>query len=207
VYPGVPVKTSGGGRVLARVGAAPALVVATPGAEPVADGGYSAAILLDGWLMLSRPDLRAGEEALRRWLNAASLVRGSGDGGRVVVVAPGELRPVQALLRWQPRWHAERELEDRRSLHLPPAGRMAALTGSPDAVAELLGLAKLPPAAEVLGPVPAIGGEPDDERILVRVPRVRGQELAAALKAAQATRSARKAPGSVRVEIDPVALG
>lgn len=207
VYPGIPVKTSGGGKVLARIGDQPALVVATPGAEPVADGGYCAAILLDGWLMLSRPDLRAGEEALRRWLNAASLVRGSGDGGRVVVVAPGELRPVQALLRWQPRWHADRELEDRRALHLPPAGRMAALTGTPDAVAELLSAASLPPAAELLGPVPAIGGERDDERMLIRVPRVRGQELATALKAAQATRSARKAQGSVRVEMDPVALG
>ncbi|HEX3706032.1 MAG TPA: primosomal protein N' [Mycobacteriales bacterium] len=207
VYPGVPVKTSGGGKVLARVTAQPALVVSTPGAEPVAEGGYSAAILLDGWLMLSRPDLRASEEALRRWLNAASLVRGSGEGGRVVVVAPGELRPVQALLRWQPRWHAERELEDRRALHLPPAGRMAALTGSAEAIAEMLGIASLPPAAEVLGPVPAVGGEPDDERVLVRVPRVRGQELATALKAAQATRSARKAQGSVRVEMDPVALG
>ncbi|HVT21142.1 MAG TPA: primosomal protein N' [Mycobacteriales bacterium] len=207
VFPGFPVKTSGGGKVLARVTSQPAIVVATPGAEPVADGGYAAAVLLDGWLMLSRPDLRAGEEALRRWLNAASLVRSSGAGGRVVVVAPNELRPVQALLRWQPRWHAERELEDRRALHLPPAGRMAALTGSPDAVAELLASAALPPAAEVLGPVPALDADPQDERILVRVPRVRGQELATALKAAQATRSARKAPGSVRVEMDPVALG
>jgi primosomal protein N' (replication factor Y) len=207
VFPGFPVKTSGRGKVLARVTSQPALVVATPGAEPVADGGYSAAILLDGWLMLSRPDLRASEEALRRWFNAASLVRGSAAGGRVVVVAPGELRPVQALLRWQPRWHADRELEDRRSLHLPPAGRMAALTGSAEAVAGFLSLATLPPAAEVLGPVPAVDGEPEDERVLIRVPRVRGQELATSLKAAQATRSARKAPGSVRVEIDPIALG
>jgi primosomal protein N' (replication factor Y) len=207
VYPGYPVKTSGRGKVLARVTDQPALVVSTPGAEPVAEGGYAAAILLDGWLMLSRADLRAGEEALRRWFNAASLVRGSADGGRVVVVAPGELRAVQALLRWQPRWHAERELEDRRALHLPPAGRMAALTGSTEAVADLLSLATLPPAAEVLGPVPAADGDPEDERVLVRVPRVRGQELAAALKAAQATRSARKAQGSVRVEMDPVALG
>src|SRR5205814_132776 len=97
-----------------------ALVVATPGAEPVADGGYGAAVLLDGWALLSRPDLRAGEEALRRWLNAAALVRAA-PAGRVVVAATGELRPVQALLRWQPLWHAERELADRAALHLPPA--------------------------------------------------------------------------------------
>ena len=32
----------------------PAIVVATPGAEPVADGGYAAVVLLDTWLMLAR---------------------------------------------------------------------------------------------------------------------------------------------------------
>src|SRR5439155_27092337 len=70
--------------VLDTVPAEPALVVATPGAEPVATGGYGAALLLDGWALLARPDLRAGEEALRRWLNAAALVRPAGAGGRVV---------------------------------------------------------------------------------------------------------------------------
>ena len=44
--------------MLERVPAAPALVIATPGAEPVADGGYGAVLLLDGWAMLGRADLR-----------------------------------------------------------------------------------------------------------------------------------------------------
>jgi primosomal protein N' (replication factor Y) len=213
-FPNVAVRTSGGGSVIDRVDDRPALVLATPGAEPVAAGGYAAAVLLDGWMLLSRPDLRAGEEALRRWLAAAGLVRGAAAGGRVVIVAAGELRPVQALLRWQPRWYAERELDDRRELHLPPAGRMAALTGSARAVAELLAALELPPAAEVLGPVPVVGrvpGLPDDtepaERMLVRVPRQQGAALAAALKAGQAGRSARKAVGVVRVELDPAHLG
>jgi primosomal protein N' (replication factor Y) len=212
-FPGVPVRTSGGGAVIDQVDGRPALVLATPGAEPVADGGYAAAVLLDGWMLLARPDLRAAEEALRRWLAAAALVRGAEAGGRVVVVAPGELRAVQALVRWQPRWHADRELDDRRALHLPPAGRMAALTGTSPAVAEFLAAASLPPAAEVLGPVPAIGApaaaaDPEPaERMLVRVPRVQGAALAAALKSAQAGRSARKAAGVVRVELDPAVLG
>ena len=60
------------------VPAEPDLVVATPGAEPVAEGGYGAALLLDGWALLSRADLRAGVEALRRWLAAAALVRSDG---------------------------------------------------------------------------------------------------------------------------------
>ena len=202
-------RTSGGDNVVATVGARPLLVVATPGAEPVADGGYGAALLLDGWALLSRPDLRAGEEALRRWLGAAALVRSSHDGGRVVVVAASELRPVQALLRWRPAWHAARELDDRNELHLPPSARLAALTGSAHAIAELLSLAELPAAAEVLGPVPLPTRPPDDpeERLLVRVPRRQGADLAAALKAAAAVRSARKSEGVVRVEVDPVVIG
>lgn len=206
-FPNTTVRTSGGGAVLDRIDDSPALVVATPGAEPIAARGYAAALLLDGWLALSRPDLRAGEEAVRRWLNAAALVRSSSEGGRVVLVAPNDLRPVQALLRWQPRWFAERELDDRRTLHLPPAGRIAALTGAGRAITELLSDASLPPGAELLGPVPAIGGDEELERLVIRVPRVSGLALAEALKAALATRSARKAPGPVKVELDPAVIG
>lgn len=50
----------GGSRSSTRCRGQPALVVSTPGAEPVAEGGYAAALLLDGWAMLGRPDLRAG---------------------------------------------------------------------------------------------------------------------------------------------------
>ena len=52
-----------------------------------AAGGYGAALLLDGWALLARPDLRVAEETLRRWLGAAALVVPHTDGGRVVVVA------------------------------------------------------------------------------------------------------------------------
>jgi primosomal protein N' (replication factor Y) len=57
----------------------------------------------------------------------------------------------------------------------------------------------------VLGPVeldPAPTGEPR-ERALVRVPRADGRSLAAALAAAQAARTARKAPEQARVRLDP----
>ena len=205
-FPGTPIRTSGAEAVLATVPDKPAVVVSTPGAEPVADAGYGAALLLDGWALLARPDLRAGEESLRRWLNAAALVRGAPNGGIVIVVAPGELRPVQALLRWHPRWHAERETADRSALHLPPAARMAAVSGAPAAVHELLDDTALPEGAERLGPVPDPVRSRDGtviERMLVRVPRRYGAELAAALKQASAQRSARKAPDAVRIQLDP----
>jgi primosomal protein N' (replication factor Y) (superfamily II helicase) len=204
-FPGVPVRTSGGDAVLADVTARPALVVATPGAEPVAAGGYGAALLLDGWVLLARADLRAAEEALRRWLGAAALVRPSAEGGRVVVVATGELRAVQALVRWRPEWLAARELDERTTLRLPPAVRMAALTGAPAAIAEVIATAQLPGIAETLGPVP-VAGSTDLERMVMRVPRRDGAALAAGLKAALAVRSARKADDVVKVELDPSVL-
>jgi primosomal protein N' (replication factor Y) len=213
-FPGVPVRTSGRDGVLDHVGPEAALVVATPGAEPLAEGGYGAVLLLDTWALLTRADLRAGEEALRRWANAAALARpgaadGSG-GGRVVVVADGALTVVQALLRWDPATFAGRELAERRDLGFPPAVRVASLTGTPPAVADLLEVAHLPAAAQLLGPVEVTRGAPAEaprqERMLVRVPRSEGAALAAALHAAAGVRSARKAPDPVRIQIDPLEL-
>ncbi|MCW2497569.1 MAG: primosome assembly protein PriA [Jatrophihabitans sp.] len=195
-FPGATVRTSGGDRVLAEVPDAPDLVIATPGAEPVAAAGYGAALLLDGWALLSRPDLRAGEEALRRWMTAAALVRA---GGVVVVGADAGVPAVQALIRWDPAGSATRELADRAELAFPPAVRMAALTGPAAAVAELVAAARLPADAELIGPVPM--GD-DGERVLIRAPRAQGAELATALKAAAAGRSARKAAEPVKLVLD-----
>lgn len=201
----VPVRTSGRDGVLATVASEPALVVATPGAEPIVEGdGYGAVLLLDTWALLTRADLRAGEETLRRWFAAASLARPADRDGRVVVVADGSLAPVQALVRFDPAWLAARELEERRALGFPPAMRLASLSGSPPALAELIDVLRLPPTAELLGPVPdAAEGE---ERYLVRVPRRDGRDLAAALHAAVGVRSARKRPAAVRVQVDPQSL-
>ncbi|NJC72762.1 primosomal protein N' [Planosporangium thailandense] len=202
-FPGTPVRTSGRDGVLDSVPAQPAVVVSTPGAEPVAEGGYGAVLLLDTWALLTRADLRAGEETLRRWLAAAALARPGRRGGRVVVTADAGIPTVQALLRWDPAWLAARELSERRELRFPPAVRFASLTGSPDAVADLLATAELPPDAELLGPVPA---DDDQERMLVRVPRSAGRRLAASLHAAAGVRSAKKARDPVRVQIDPLEL-
>ncbi len=211
-FPGVPVRSSGGQHVLAAVPAEPALVIATPGAEPVAPEGYAAALLLDGWALLGRPSLRAAEEALRRWLNAAALVRPAAP---VVVLAEATLPAVQALIRWDPVTFSERELAERTELGFPPAVRMASVTGTPEAVADFVGAAGLPARAEVLGPVPVeiprsgtpagtqLSPRQPQERALIRIGRRDGLALARALHAAQATRSARKGGGAVRVQLDP----
>ncbi|MCK1818162.1 primosomal protein N' [Streptomyces sp. XM83C] len=222
-FPAVPVRTSGREHVLDTVPGTPALVVSTPGAEPVAEGGYAAALLLDGWAMLGRPDLRAGEDALRRWIAAAALVRPQTAGGTVAVVAEATARPVQALVRWDPVGHAVRELGERAELGFPPVSRMAAVSAPPEALAEFLRTVELPPEAEVLGPVPLpvttpgrprrTGAPPPGEqweRALIRVPPGRGAALATALKTAQASRMAwggGSGGAPVWVRIDPPDIG
>lgn len=128
-FPGVVVRSSGGEHVIPEVGPEPALVVATPGAEPWCPTGYAAVALLDGWRLLERASIDAQPETLRRWSAAAALVRGQ---GRVVLcgVPPhAGLPAVEALVRWDPGWLAARELQERVDLGLPPARRHAAVTG------------------------------------------------------------------------------
>ena len=185
----------------------PALVVATPGAEPVAAGGYGAALLLDAWALLGRQDLRAAEDTLRRWMAATTLVRSRGDGGVVAVVAESTVPTVQALIRWDPVGHAEAELDARAEVGLPPAVHMAAVDGEPDAVAALLETAELPDSADLLGPVdlpsgarrpPGIPAGGRVNRMLVRVPRAEGLDAGCGAAAGHrgAQRAARSAAGS-----------
>jgi primosomal protein N' (replication factor Y) len=157
-------------------------------------------LLLDSWALLARADLRAGEETLRRWFAAAALARPGSAGGRVVVVADRGVPAVQALVRWDPVWAAERELADRVALGFPPAVRLADLTGAAADVTEFLGSLELPTSAETLGPVPIA----ELERMVIRVPREDGPALAAALKSGLGGRSARHDGGPVRVRLDPV---
>jgi primosomal protein N' (replication factor Y) len=211
-FPSVPVRTSSGDRVLATVPDQPSIVVATPGAEPVADHGYTCVVLLDTWLMLSRTDLRTSEESLRRWMNAAALARPAHAGGKVVVVGESTETVLQALLRWDPSGFAQRELAERQSAHLPPASRLATLTATPDVLDGALAALALPEGAEVLGPVPVEStGRPDPAgepqvRAVVRVPRVHGAALSRALVELQGVRDAKKLE-PVRVQVDPVGLG
>ncbi|MFF0813888.1 primosomal protein N' [Rhodococcus sp. NPDC003318] len=217
-FPGVPVRTSGGAEVLKSVKPGAALVVSTVGAEPVMPGGYGAALLLDGWALLGRADLRAEEETLRRWMTAGALVRTAGDGGRVVVVADSSLPVVQALVRWDPVGAAQSQLAQRAEVRFPPTVHMAAVDGGHAAIESLLAAAQLPDAVEVLGPVPLPPGErlpfggddpePDEvERMLLRVPRGAGASLARALRDAQAIRGARRESGPARVQVDPLRIG
>ncbi|GAA2049344.1 primosomal protein N' [Williamsia deligens] len=217
-FPGVPVLTSGGDQMADRIDPGARLVVATPGAEPVVDGGYGAAILVDTWAQLDRADLRAGEQTFRRWTAVLAGVRAAAQGGTAVVVADAGLPVVQAVIRWDPVGFAAQELSQRSELGLPPAVTMVSVDGTERSVAAFVDTVELPPEAEVLGPVdlPADARPPagwDGEtsgaltRILVRTPRAHGRALVTALKAAQVHRSAAHDTGPLRIQVDPPTVG
>ncbi len=189
--------------VRAEIADAPSLVVATPGAEPRVQGGrYRAALLLDGDVMLTAPRLRAAEDAVARWCDAAALVRGD---GVVMLATAGHAAPVQAMVRADPVGWASRELAERVATSLPPAVRLIALEGPDDAVGELL--AQLAVALgtselDALGPVSA----GDKSRWLVRSDYAHAQRLTAALGAVQRERSRQRRP-VVTIRVDPSDLG
>ncbi|HEX3309928.1 MAG TPA: hypothetical protein VHS32_27050, partial [Streptosporangiaceae bacterium] len=210
-FPGVPVHTSGAGDVLTTVSGQPSLVIATPGAEPLAENGYAATLLLDAWASMDRPTLDASEEALRRWLGAAALTRGASDGGVAVLCgAPTHttLPLVEALVRWDPQWFVARELAERVELSLPPTVRMARLVGPRVAVQRAVEQAGLPDSVERLGPLPwaparpassagasvlaAAGGPVPSIQLLLRASLDDGPALTAALTHMKAVRSAHK---------------
>lgn len=217
-FPGVPVMTSGGDKLVESVDAGARVVVSTPGAEPVAAGGYGAVILLDTWAQLDRTELRAGEEAVRRWLSAGMLVRPHGQGGTMVVVADAGLTPVQAVIRWDPVGYAQTELDERTELAFPPAVTMASIDGAGPAVVAFAETVALPEGGEVLGPVELPAGVrlpsgldraevPDPQRILLRCKRSDGRALAAALRVAQIGRNTHHETSPIRVQMDPPTIG
>jgi primosomal protein N' (replication factor Y) len=215
-FPGVAVITSAGDSIHSEIGAGPALVVATPGAEPRAPDGYGAALLLDGWSLLGRQDLRAAEDTLRRWMAASAQVHSRTAGGVVVVVAESAIPTVQALIKWDPVGHAEAELAARVAVGLPPAVHIAAIDGASDAVNALLAQSEFPADADLLGPVdlppgvrrpPATAATDSVIRMLIRVRREDGLALSAALRQATAANSARHDHEAVRVQIDPLHIG
>lgn len=214
-FPGTTVITSSGDQVKAAVGAAKALVVATVGAEPVAEAGYAAALLLDGDSMLRRETLRAGEDTVRRWFNAAALVRPAPDGGLVVVTAT-DTAATGALLRWDPAGYAQRELSLRMELQLPPAVRIASVTGPRAAVEHYTGaveadLARAGTAVRTAGPAPLLLTAPpsgrraaEDVRTLLFFPYGQAAAVVRVLRVTRAAVAAKRATDPVQLRLDGV---
>jgi len=177
-FPGVPVIRADGDKPLLRVGSEPALVVATRGAEPIAVGGYAAALLLDGASMLQRESLGTLEDTLRGWEHAISLVRLDGK----VFVTEVEGSPALAVASGSYHSLLSHELTQREALRLPPAVRFVSISG-PAQTISTIAKQVLAISADIdqLGPVPIEEGL---VRSVIRFPYAQGSAVQSAVRSA-----------------------
>jgi primosomal protein N' (replication factor Y) len=175
MFPGVKIVESTADQRLQTVSAKAQVVVATPGAEPLAEGGYLAVVILDCDSQLSKDSLRATEDAVRIWSNALALMSSA---GRAVLVGLGG-KLGQQLALWSQQQLSIDELASRRELKFPPACRVVSiesdlerLTAVSDSISALHGL-------EIFGPTATPSGL---QRLLVKFPYSAGGQLAAQLK-------------------------
>lgn len=213
-FPGVPVIASSGEKIRESVPDTPALVVATPGAEPRVLGaegvesGYAGALILDAESTLARDTLHALEAALRRWFAVMGLVRARGE----VVATVSENHAINALVSCDPVPAIARDYRQRAELGLPPSVRAVTLTGSESGISsfwdrvrsELDAGGPLRREPRVIGPT-LLEDTPDGEvhRLLVLFSFADAPRISAAVRARRLVEAAQYKTEKIRVQSDP----
>ncbi len=175
-FPGVPVILVDASRPVETLEHVPSLVIATPGTEPLARGGYESIIILDGETTLSREGLDTDADALRVWLNAASLAAKNAP----VFIAGTGVTLGHVMRDRQENCYVLSLLTERETLSLPPATRVALISGSRESVASVESALTGIPRRSVMGPVPGADGS---SRLILTFDYKDGAAVAKALRA------------------------
>ncbi len=99
------------------VGNESALVISTPGVEPIAEIGYAAVVVLQVDRFLSSSASNGIERAYANFFAASALLS---DSGVIALVHDDGAPIISALTTWNPATISKREIEQRVSLQLPP---------------------------------------------------------------------------------------
>ncbi len=202
-FPGVKIINSSGENIFDRVGDEPAIVVATPRAQPRTTGGYSAVVILEGLRFLADSQLRAMESA--REIFFSTIAMSAPDTTSVVVL--DESNPlIGELNRWSIGRLARAELADRLATKLPPYYRQVLFQGE---AREILRLSegfvqmqsdlRLPVEVEIIGPIEKSGGE---AALLLTAPLDQSAELVEVVAQVNRRRSVAKKK-ALSLRIDP----
>ena len=123
-FPNTAIVLSFGDVIKDHVESKPCIVLATPGAIPQVNGGYSAVVVLEGLSYFSHDDLRANERANELFFEVAGSVKKGG----VVLLAIEDSHPiVSSLIRWNPSAILKRELAQRAEISFPPSVNSAVM--------------------------------------------------------------------------------
>lgn len=205
-FPGYPVVLSAGDVIKQRVESKPSLVLATPGAQPLVDGGYAAVVVLDATRFFSHTDLNTQERARELLLETSSLIRKTGK----VLLVIDESHPItSAIARWNIAPLLKREIADREELKLPPTVASAVIiTDSVTAPQMVSGLQKafsdgrLPQSARIYGPTIM---SKDLAKIVIHAAHQEWRQMAQVLHELQRRRSIAK-KNLLTIRIDPYSL-
>ena len=205
-FPGFPVVISAGDVIKESVDAKPALVLATPGAQPHVTGGYAAVVVLDAIRFFSHTDVNGQERARELLFETASLVDPV---GQVLLVLDDSHPIVAALARWNIAPLLKRELAERAELMLPPSVMSAVLVMDQRSAAAIVsGLRKaladerLPSSTRIFGPTSL---PKDQAKIVMHVSHEQSLALGAVLHELQRKRSISK-KDLLTLRIDPYSL-
>ena len=181
------------------------IVIATPGSAPSTQSGYSAVVILEGNRFLNQPDMRSSERIREMYFSHAARVRTH---GAVILIQDEGDQIATALATWNPSIALHRDLDERRSLSLPPYVRVAHLTLETSEVTRFKSAlskaqeeGRLPQSARILGPVPA--GE--KSALILTVDVGDGESLLSTLHEFMRRRSATKKSLPV-LRVDPYSL-
>jgi primosomal protein N' (replication factor Y) len=201
-FPNFPVVISAGEVIKDRIEAKPALVLATPGAQPQVEGGYAAVVILEGLRFFAHTDLRTQERARELFLETSSLISPEGS---VLLVIDDSHPIVSAIARWNIAPLLKRELSERAELKLPPsvfsvvlvmdqAISMQIANGLKKAAAE----GRIPPSSCIYGPTEISKGQ---VKIVIHADKKDASALTDSMHELQRRRSiAKKELFTLRVE-------
>jgi primosomal protein N' (replication factor Y) len=166
------------------------------GTKPEVRPRVSLVGVLDADALLRRPDWRAAEAAHAALVEMGAWAGPADRGGRLVVQSSESAHhAIQAVVRADYEFFAERELQTRRELGYPPYSELIRATG-PRAVIEEASAACRHMGARVLGPIPA---PPPASGFEILVKCTDAMPVADRLRGILAAKSDAK----LRVDVDP----
>jgi primosomal protein N' (replication factor Y) len=201
-FPHIPVIISAGDVIKDRIEHKPALVLATSGAQPQVEGGYSAVVILDGMRFFSHTDLRTQERARELFFETSSLISQEG----IVLLVIDDVHPiVSAIARWNVAPLLKRELSERAELQLPPSVFSVVLVMDESIGIQIVnGLRKalvdgrIPKSSNIYGPTEISKGQ---VKIVIHADKSDGKALTDVVHELQRRRSiAKKELFTLRVE-------
>lgn len=181
------------------------IYLATPGMAPHCADGFSAVLILEGNRFLNQADMRAHERVRELYFSVVALARPDAP----VIMIQDEGEPiVTAISSWNPSLSVHQDLEERRSLQLPPFTRSAVLSMKSSEIVRLkaalesaMSDQRVPPSTRIFGPIQ----QGEKASLLLSVPIEEGDVLIETLHEFVRRRSiAKKELPSLR--IDPYSL-